>query len=106
MTELDGRNVSQDIDTSTVDVKKLVLFDGFRTAVVKPEDEDLALGLEMNGRLNGTQDRVRVTYLVHPVEAAQLVAHLIDLASSTELAEEFQKALEAALHGLRLNGGS
>ena len=105
MTEQDARQITQPLDDlSDVDPSKVVLLDGFRRAVVSPDGEHTALGLELAGRLNNSEERARVMFLIHPQELAALVAAMVDLAARTDMAEEFNELMEKHLKSYRTGG--
>lgn len=91
-------------DLSDVDPAKVILLDGFRRAVVSPDGEHTALGLELAGRLNNSEDRARIMFLIHPTELAALVAAMVDLAARTDMAEEFNALMEKHLKDYRTGG--
>lgn len=102
ITDVRGKNMGamvgpgQDV---VLDTGKAVLLDGLEVCLVGPPRDaagpEVMLAMRLDGRVNKTDDRAHVLYLLNEDGAAAIISELLDLA--TRIGPQFAESLMARL---------
>lgn len=104
ITDVRGKNMGAMVgpgEDVVLDTSKAVLLDGLEVCLVgPPQDQTNAmLAMRLDGRVNKTDDRAHVLYLLNEDGAAAIISELLDLA--TRIGPQFAESLMARLNALQ-----
>jgi len=106
-----GPGGPHDRNAVVIDATNAVLFDGMNVAIIEAVKNGVKTGqamwcMNLEGRINKTQDRSAVNYLFNPDGAAAIVSELMALASrqGAEVYDEFMERLSARMETLTKDG--
>jgi len=92
-----------------LDTSKAVLLDGMEVCLVGPprdatSEQDLMLAMRLDGRVNRTDDRASIMFLLNEDGAAAIISELLDLA--TRIGPVFATNLMSRLEALQAEKSS